>query len=86
LLTRFTVIAWFFASFPPAKFSIEKCLSSKLIVFPMWFYYGEEVLDQNSSLVLDNVLIDCVSFLSKSAVSHFMGTRRNIMQLNEEQL
>jgi len=29
--------------------------SSKLIAFPMWFYYGEEVLDQNLSSILDNV-------------------------------
>jgi len=66
LLIRITVIAQSFASFPPAKFSIQKCLSLKLIAFPMWFHYGEEVLDQNFSSVMDNVLIDCVSHFSPS--------------------
>jgi len=64
-----------------------------------WLYYGEEVLDQNFSSVLDNVFIDCVFRFSPSLprgpikkvcvrmlLSHFMATRRNIMQLNEEQL
>ena len=77
--------------------SIQKCLFSKLIAFPMWF--SHEVLDQNFSSVLDNVLIDCVSRFSpnlprarskkehvRMLLSHSMATRRNIMQLNEEQL
>jgi len=46
---------------PREVFSIQKYLSSKLIAFLMRFYYGEEVLDQNFSSVLDNVLIHCVS-------------------------
>ena len=44
--------------------SIQKCLSSKSIAFPMWFYYSEEVLHQNFSSVMDNVLIDSVSRFS----------------------
>ena len=70
-----------FCKLSPRKvLSIQKYLSSKLIAFPMRFYYGEEVLDQNFSSVLDNVLIPCVSMQllprTKYTQSTFVDTQR----------
>ncbi|KAG0708596.1 hypothetical protein DFH29DRAFT_424417 [Suillus ampliporus] len=48
--------------------SVDKCLSSRLDVYPIWFYYGEEIQEQHLSVLLDSVLVECVSRLFRRSV------------------
>jgi hypothetical protein len=53
----------FLQAFLPQS-SIYPKVSIFEVAFPMWSYYGEEVLDQNFSSVLDNVLVPCACLIS----------------------
>jgi hypothetical protein len=77
--------------------SIEKCLPSRLDVYPMWFYYSEEIQEQHLSVLLDSVLIECISRLSiprgktkkdrvHAVLCHFVATRSQVMRSSKDQL
>jgi len=57
LLMQVTVVVLSCAGFPCE--SVEKCLPSRLDVYPRWFYYSEENL--SALLQLDNVLVELIS-------------------------
>ena len=86
LQLRAIIIVLSFASFPLVTLFQSRCMLSRLDDYLIWFYYSDDVQEQNLSVLLDSVLVECVSRLSVSSgktkkdhvhavLCHFVATR-----------
>jgi len=74
------------------KLSVEKCLPSRLDVYPIWFYYSEEIQEQHLSVLLDSVLVSRLSVPRgktkkddvRAVLYHFVATRLRVMHSSKD--
>lgn len=65
------------------KLSVEQYLSSRLDVYPKWFYYDDELQEQKLSALLDNVLVECFSSLCFARKIKKGPCSRSVISLRE---